>query len=592
MSTISWTILTDPIIGERPRTRTDSENFTDPNDQTYTAQQERPYTEMPGGAKGVTSANLLADAAALFPTQYLARSSRPAAFATAPGSLSPDEFLKWHSTYQVDYIRANGSAFSGETEKNWLKLGPVDGKTISVFIGVKSYTGTEGSLAGEKLYIVENLQKADIAPMSKATQMRLAQVPAWFTATSGQAAKLGYVPTSTNASLPSGAIDSTRSSLKAQIDSDYIDKITATAAITDVANTTRPSEDVKTLFKQQLENLKTRLDNCGVFDPQALVDAANEIKTRFDRLMAFAIGKTAKAIARTDQVSISADSVGTVTVTGYPNKLLNENVASLDDNATIIEGYNKFVDTEKRNLQVDNLKIYLGNIDGIRPKAVDVSRIVFLLQMAYNLAKESQSDQGAEELRQQNRYLQDIAYMKQMIQTTRGLFGTASDERNGLLGLPDKNSTANDMTSLSSKDLLAVSMWTNGLTQYEHPIEKLRNLGSRPSLELLHTGISASYFGVDDQFDGSTNTYKNKYYTIRKVSGSYYAYGGVISKLAGTWDQYAQKISDRSTLVQQDAQIVQNKVSNLDKEKARHFELANNAVNKMFDMLQGILRAG
>lgn len=69
-------------------------------------------------------------------------------------------------------------------------------------------------------------------------------------------------------------------------------------------------------------------------------------------------------------------------------------------------------------------------------------------------------------------------------------------------------------------------------------------------------------------------------------------YAGAISRLASTWDQYAQKVSDRTTLVQQDAQIVQNKVSNLDKEQARHFELANNAVNKMFDTLQSILRAG
>ena len=592
MTTISWTTLTDPIIGERPRTRTDAE-IRDASDQTYTASQEKPYTEMSGGSSGAVSVNVQTDAANIFPTQYLATSGRPAAFTTEPASLSPDEFLKWHSTYQVDYVRAYGTAFSGETEKNWVKLGPVDGKTISVFIGVRAVTGIEGALAGDKLYTIENLQKADIAPMSLATQTRLAQVPAWFTSTTGQAAKLGYEPVSANATLPSDAVAATRTSLKSKIDTDYIATITNTAAITDIAGTTRPSDEVKALFTQQFENLKTRLDNCGVFDPQALVDAASAIKTRFDRLMAFAIGKTAQTVSESKSVDISADSVGTVTVNNYPNALFQKNVVSLDDNATLIEGYDKFVDTEKRNLQVDNLKIYLGNINGIRPKSLDVPRIIFLLQMSYNLAKQTQSDQGAEELRQQNRYLQDIAVMKIMIQSTRSTFGTKSDEYRPIVDLPNQDGdTSNDMSSLSTEERLAISMWENLVPKTKHPIETLRNLNDRPTFQIFHTGYTGTYSGNNSQYNGSTNSYTNTFYTIRKINGTYYMYAGAISRLASTWDQYAQKVSDRTTLVQQDAQIVQNKVSNLDKEQARHFELANNAVNKMFDTLQSILRAG
>ncbi len=593
MSTISWTSLTDPILGQRPRTRPDAEN-RGPDDQTYATGQEKPYTELPGGTKGVISPDLLSDATNLFPTQYLQTAARPAAFTTAPESLSPDEFLKWHSTFQIDYIRARGTAFSGETEKNWVKLGPVDGKTISVFLSAAAETGIEALLAGVKIHIVENLQKADIAPMSKATQTRLAQVPAWFQSGTGQAGKLGYEPVSTAASLTPAAVDATRTSLKSKIDTDFIALITNETAITDTAGTTRPTAEVKALFTQQLENLKTRLDNCGVFDPQALVDAASAIKVRFDRLMAFAIGKTAATVDTTKSIDISADSVGTVNVANYPNAQFKKNVVSLDDNSTIIEGYNKFIDTERRNLQVDNLKIYLGNINGIRPRALDVTRIIFLLQMAYNLSKEAQSDQGAEELRQQNRYLQDMAAIKQIIQTTRSGFGTKSDEYRAVLGLQklDGGNAANDMTSLTDMQRLAISMWEDLIPQKEHPIEKLRNLGTRPTFQMFHTGTSGTYRGINEQFGGSTNAYSNDYYIIRKISGAYYMYAGAIERLAGTWDQYGQKVSDRNTLVQQDAQIVQNKVSNLDKEKARHFELANNAVNKMFDVLQSVLRAG
>ncbi len=581
--TVSWTTFTDPIVGVRPRD----------GDTARATTREQPYTQMSGGVAGAVSADGLADSVKVFPVQTFASSQYPAAYDTAKESLDPNEFLKWHSTFQVEYIKKNGTSFTeadGTSKAGWLTLGPVEGRSISVFLAAQSYSGSEASLFGEKIHVVEDLTANAVALMSKETQIRLAQIPAWFTKTTGMATKLGYLPVSTATSLGRADVDTTRDVLIARVDDEYIAKITAFAAITDTAGTTRPSEDVKSLFKQQLENVKTRLNANGVFNEQAMIDACEAIKLRFDRICAFAVGKTTEVISKTKSIYIDDDVDATVTVNTVPSRLLNKNVVSLDDNATIISGYDIFVKKENQLLLVDNLKIYLGNASGVRSRAIDVPRIIFLLQMAYNLQKETVSDQNTEEIQQQNRYMQDISYMKQMIQTTRAMFGTKSDERISLLGMGQ-----DDLFKFSEKERLAISMWSDQVDRIKHPIETLRSLGDRPTLDMLHTGMDfSSADGVTGNPTGYSNTYFNDYIYIRRDSTDrlYYMFTTSKTLLSNTWDQYTQKISDRTSIIQQDSQLVQNKINSTDKEKTRHFELANNAVSKMFDTLQNILRAG
>jgi hypothetical protein len=58
------------------------------------------------------------------------------------------------------------------------------------------------------------------------------------------------------------------------------------------------------------------------------------------------------------------------------------------------------------------------------------------------------------------------------------------------------------------------------------------------------------------------------------------------------WDAFATQLSDTVTLLNQESQIKMNDINSMDKQKNRHFDLANSALSKMNDMIQNIARAG
>jgi hypothetical protein len=57
------------------------------------------------------------------------------------------------------------------------------------------------------------------------------------------------------------------------------------------------------------------------------------------------------------------------------------------------------------------------------------------------------------------------------------------------------------------------------------------------------------------------------------------------------WEGYGQTLADAVTLLSQDSQIKMNDVNSLDKQKNRHFDLANGALQKLSEILNNIARS-
>ena len=55
-----------------------------------------------------------------------------------------------------------------------------------------------------------------------------------------------------------------------------------------------------------------------------------------------------------------------------------------------------------------------------------------------------------------------------------------------------------------------------------------------------------------------------------------------------TWDTYATQLSDAVTQLNQQVQIKQNEIDDASAAKNRHFELGDNALSKMYDMISSI----
>ena len=518
---------------------------------------EQPYTLLPGSALGATSPDVTdsANAIALPLVDSTSTDGKPDTYSNPSAS----DFLSWHTAWQIRYIK----------EKN------ASGLSVTIGSGTSQITAFVGDgTLGEKVFVVENLQKSDIGLMNLATQERLSGLAAWDNA-SGVADKLGYKR------RDGSSVSALRNTLKAVLDASYLNlmvqpsvgPMSGTAGLADLQ-----------LFKDQIENIKTRIDNSSVFQEANIKTAAEAILTRYKRAAAFSVdsykgtGSPPEGKDWGANAKITKDGVA-----GYPDYYLTPDSISTDGNVTIINGYNKFIADEVKLLEADKTRLALGALVSTQMKNVDLPRMIFLLQMTYDLTNEQQSAETTEELRQQNKYLQDISLVQRLLNNTLAKFGTGTDETKALLdkdGYSGFGRGARDGSDFLTKEesfMLGMFEKFNTTERYAtHPIETLRGITSRPTLEILDTPLK--YDSSVKKLDDQTSTNFAYWFSAFKAYPK------------STWEKYNTNISDHVALVSQESQIKQNEINSFDRERNRHYELANNALQKMFDMIGQIAR--
>lgn len=67
--------------------------------------------------------------------------------------------------------------------------------------------------------------------------------------------------------------------------------------------------------------------------------------------------------------------------------------------------------------------------------------------------------------------------------------------------------------------------------------------------------------------------------------------GQLIRYKSSAWSNMATQLSDAVTVINQETQIQMNAISTAEKEKNRYFEMANNALSKLNEVVQSIARA-
>ena len=66
--------------------------------------------------------------------------------------------------------------------------------------------------------------------------------------------------------------------------------------------------------------------------------------------------------------------------------------------------------------------------------------------------------------------------------------------------------------------------------------------------------------------------------------------GNLNTKLKDTWNAFNSSLSDTVSQLNQQSQLKMNDINSATKQKDRHFDLANNSLSKMNDMIQTIAR--
>jgi hypothetical protein len=408
-----------------------------------------------------------------------------------------------------------------------------------------------------KHFIVQSLDKAAIARMTLAEQQAIV---ATGTAFSAIATSLGLSTPTVESLSPAkdtrngGTLPNPPATPAPPVSpftvSEYVDELIYAVNNTSGANAggTLPA-DAKAAFVTQLNILKEQIANSAIVSPADIQKKVDELRGRFNRLFAF--------------YNVKEDTPFPKAM-GNPNSVINvyTNVISQKGDLTGIKhGYDVFLAQEKRIAELAEARMKLVRDNGIfNGKNLDVPYLVYKFQSLYNLSLEAQVVAETEQVNQQNDMLKTYAAIQDIVNRTLSAFPKADDTKKGVLG-----KSVDDTPSLTQEEMQLLSMFEDNLgisnNGQKHPMEVLNNI-SRPMF---------NFFNSDS---GNNENYDLNQFTHTQ------------------WSTFGTRLSETVTLINQNSQIQMNDINSLDKERNRHFELANNALSKMADIIANIARAG
>lgn len=370
-----------------------------------------------------------------------------------------------------------------------------------------------------KVYVLNNLQKSDIAQMSQADQQTLTQSPYWSTLS----AKLGLY----------SASDSQETSVTTQIAAVQAEINNAQTAASDSANGMTAAD--KQVFLDEISDLNSQLAKMAIFSPTDIQNQLNAIKTRFERVQAFSLQK-APVINFTQGIPVG--------------------IVSTDGNATILSGYQNFMAQEKQILNVTNAAASLTASSTFNGKNLDVPTLIYYFQMYANLAQQAAIAADTEEVNQLNALLNTYSQMQTDVNTTMQAFGTSDTQTLGFMA-PQTNPT--QRASLSTDQLYLGTIFEDWDAGYKHPLEAMYGI-QKPTMDM--------YF---DTNAANANLSLN---TFTKAQ----------------WTDFSNSLANTVTQINQQTQIKMNNLDSAIKQKDREFDLGNNALSKLSDMIQSISR--
>jgi hypothetical protein len=487
-----------------------------------------PYKYLQGSDVGVSDTINDTKAEALWPTYTTA---------TPPVTTLPSD---WTLSTSVSYDIF--STWHSQVQAYWMDKNGLTTKTLTDS-NSKQHEIVR-SAESPKVFVVDLLSKRDFASISKTDQERIAGTT-YFKAT--LAALYGLVPSTASGSTATD-IASARTAV-ATVISAYKAKIDTAWNFSSSLNTDRD------VFKSEITNIETRLATMAIFSIPDITTQLETINTRSNRAAAF--GK----------------STNEGTDNAIPFTSNYKQPVSLDDGATIQSGYTSMMAQERRMLALDNARLDLAQKTGqFADRRLDAPTLIFLFQQYTNQIVEADVAAKTEEINQLNAYLKTISVIQKYVGQTTGAFNPSkSDQQLGWLNrsntvfsfsnnnkdYPTYINSINSSSSVTKEDMQALMMIEDVLgSKRKHPLSTLYSI-ALPTMDIIEN-VSNVYNGI----------YKTK------------------------WDSLATSLSDTVTLLNQESQVKMNEVNSAEKQKNRHFELANNALSKMYDILQNVARAG
>ncbi|WP_294641436.1 hypothetical protein [uncultured Aureimonas sp.] len=535
--------------------------------RTPGGEQKIPYYHLPGTASGGDGAIVKAGADALFPdldgTSAAKRLAgpKPDGFTTLASSFNEDstptdaertairnatasfllKFKDWHSSHQMEWFVANAGGLQVMEKPLFTSGSDALKPLLSLF---------KTSETPPRLLNLANLSKEEFGFLPSADQKLVA----------GTAM---FANLSTKIGLAAIAYDSDRA----------IDTTTGGGVIVkeidDLITKVRnglPDAD-EGVFVDQLAILRSRVSASGAVDVTGLRAQISDISKRYERAENYHYygdgngGETTRKITIDGGVEVSIPS----------------RINSMDGGALIKQGYRTMIAQEK--LIADNMKereaVANGTVTMMNGKNFDAATLIYFFQNKYNLDLEAVVTIETEAVKQLNAYLKDYALWQDQVNSTTSTAFSKDDidkgNKKGLNGWTHELLTAYraDPNSERGKLFKLALMFEDSNGYWQHPAEDEKGADfKRPD----NFDIFISYDAPSNDSEKNTNF-------------------DVTTHTQGEWNTYATRLGDKVTQLNQDSQQRMNDINNKDKQRNRHYDLANSALSKMNDALQSILRA-
>lgn len=333
-----------------------------------------------------------------------------------------------------------------------------------------------------------------------------------------------------------------------------------TSLLNTVKNTALPAKNgqdtnftatQKQMFLDEINLLISQVSAMSVFLQSEIDAKAADILERFDRALAYGSLPPQPEYLRVRNDKTDPDSG----ISYYTYTI------SSDDNALLIDGAKNYYTQEERLLELGRARDALASTHtDTYGKKLDVPSLVYMFQLYYMLDAEAQIEILSEDVEQQNGLLK--TYNEAQIKMNETI-GIATNSGNKIRYMNTGYSGGHNVSAENAKPIsmfMKILYSHNGsptaqqMVQPAHPLETLRGI-TRPQFEIVNN-------------EGQLIRYKSS-----------------------AWSNMATQLSDAVTVINQETQIQMNAISTAEKEKNRYFEMANNALSKLNEVVQSIARA-
>ncbi|MFM2282081.1 MAG: hypothetical protein RLZZ444_4312 [Pseudomonadota bacterium] len=451
--------------------------------------------------------------------------NRPSDFGDpATSTAFPTGFRYWNTIYQLEWLKEYAAAHpdakvttsDGGKDLSTIAVTLPYGSSSNNSISVMVTSGLIGQVAGMRLgvTILDDLTPEKLRRLTLDDQRLIAAHPEFN--------RLVAEPFALRPSAGE-SVAAARQAMK-NVLLDLKSVIAAAGALPSSTDSSIPSDPAK-LITGSIDLSLAALDKMAIFSPDAIAQLRADLAERYQRLANYGSALRGFETPGTQETN----------TTGY---------MSVDNRAGLRSTYEIFVQSAKRQLDVEQNAAQIADTGLFNGKSLDLAGLTYSFQVMGNYGGEAEMQARTEEIRARSSLLNIYSIVQKLINRTSAKVDDPQKSKDGVVDQP-KGPLAYDPNNQAAEEkALKLFLAVGGVPLALHPAEVTLGI-KRPTL---------------------TETTMTK----------------------SNWDLFASSLSGAVRVLDRDVQTLSDAVNSVSRERNRHFDMATEVVQKMSEMINTI----